>query len=214
MERTETLPPTVVLPNTPASRLSVCSQPWSSRSWRFQALHPGYGFLSENASFARACASAGVKFVGPPPEAIDAMGSKSVAKTIMADAGVPVCPGYHGADQSDAFLEEEARRVGYPVMIKAVMGGGGKGMRLVASPEDFNGALEACRREAAAGFADDRMLLERCVRVLYAYVCVLLGEFEYIVPYLVGVHCCVTCTDFLLSWTWVMMIVTPQACCG
>ncbi|CAM9273882.1 unnamed protein product [Scytosiphon promiscuus] len=128
-----------------------------------QALHPGYGFLSENAGFATQCASSGVKFVGPPPGAIDAMGSKSVAKAIMSDAGVPVCPGYHGEDQSDAVLQEEARRVGFPLMIKAVMGGGGKGMRLVTSPEGFQGALEACRREAAAGFADDRMLLERYV---------------------------------------------------
>lgn len=103
-------------------------------------------------------------FVGPPPTAIDAMGSKSVAKAIMSDAGVPICPGYHGEDQSGAFLEEEAGRVGYPLMIKAVMGGGGKGMRLVTSPEGFRGALEACRREAAAGFADDRVLLERSVR--------------------------------------------------
>lgn len=126
-----------------------------------QALHPGYGFLSENAGFARQCASAGVTFVGPPPKAIDAMGSKSVAKAIMSDAGVPVCPGYHGENQSDAVLEAEARRVGFPLMIKAVMGGGGKGMRLVTSPEGFQGALEACRREAAAGFADDRVLLER-----------------------------------------------------
>lgn len=124
-------------------------------------MHPGYGFLSENAGFARQCASAGVTFVGPPPKAIDAMGSKSVAKAIMSDAGVPVCPGYHGEDQSDTVLEEEARRVGFPLMIKAVMGGGGKGMRLVTSPEHFQGALEACRREAAAGFADDRVLLER-----------------------------------------------------
>ncbi|CAM9338699.1 unnamed protein product, partial [Hapterophycus canaliculatus] len=128
-----------------------------------QALHPGYGFLSENAGFATQCASSGVTFVGPPPGAIEAMGSKSVAKAIMSDAGVPVCPGYHGEDQSDAVLEEEARRVGFPLMIKAVMGGGGKGMRLVTSPEGFQGALEACRREAAAGFADDRMLLERYV---------------------------------------------------
>ncbi|CAN0023948.1 unnamed protein product, partial [Laminaria digitata] len=128
-----------------------------------QALHPGYGFLSENANFARACASAGVTFVGPPPQAIDAMGSKSVAKAIMAEAGVPVCPGYHGEDQRDGFLEEEAERVGFPLMIKAVMGGGGKGMRLVSSPEGFQGALEACRREAMAGFADNRMLLERYV---------------------------------------------------
>lgn len=103
-------------------------------------------------------------FIGPPPDAIDAMGSKSVAKTIMAEAGVPVCPGYHGDDQGSSFLEEEAGRVGFPVMIKAVMGGGGKGMRLVSSPQGFQGALEACRREAAAGFADERMLLERCAR--------------------------------------------------
>ena len=91
------------------------------------------------------------------------MGSKSVAKAMMAEAGVPVCPGYHGEDQTDEFLEKEAERVGFPLMIKAVMGGGGKGMRLVSSPEGFQGALEACRREAMAGFADDRMLLERCV---------------------------------------------------
>lgn len=91
------------------------------------------------------------------------MGSKSVAKAMMAEAGVPVCPGYHGEDQRDEFLEEEAERVGFPLMIKAVMGGGGKGMRLVWSPEGFQGALEACRREAMAGFADDRMLLERYV---------------------------------------------------
>lgn len=84
-----------------------------------------------------------------------------MAKAIMSEAGVPVCPGYHGENQSDAFLEEEAGRVGFPLMIKAVMGGGGKGMRLVTSPERFRGALEACRREAAAGFADDRVLLER-----------------------------------------------------
>jgi len=135
------------------------------RPTKNKALHPGYGFLSENAAFARQCASAGVTFVGPPPKAIDVMGSKSVAKAIMSDAGVPICPGYHGEDQSGAFLEEEARRVGYPLMIKAVMGGGGKGMRLVRSPEDFRGALEACRREAAAGFADDRVLLERSVGV-------------------------------------------------
>ncbi|CAM9302222.1 unnamed protein product, partial [Ectocarpus sp. 13 AM-2016] len=127
------------------------------------ALHPGYGFLSENATFAKQCASAGVTFIGPPEKAIDQMGSKSVAKAIMSEAGVPVCPGYHGEHQSDAFLEEEAERVGFPVMIKAVMGGGGKGMRLVQTPEGFQSALEACRREAAAGFADDRMLLERYV---------------------------------------------------
>lgn len=133
-----------------------------SRSNVSQALHPGYGFLSENASFARACSAAGVAFVGPPAEAIDAMGSKSVAKTIMADAGVPVCPGFHGKEQGDdAFLEREAEKIGFPLMIKAVMGGGGKGMRLVESPEGFQAALEACRREASAGFADDRMLLER-----------------------------------------------------
>ncbi|CAB1104394.1 unnamed protein product [Ectocarpus sp. CCAP 1310/34] len=131
-----------------------------------QALHPGYGFLSENATFAKQCASAGVTFIGPPEKAIDQMGSKSVAKAIMSDAGVPVCPGYHGEDQSDAFLEEEAKRMGFPLMIKAVMGGGGKGMRLVQTPEGFQSALEACRREAAAGFADDRMLLERHQKVL------------------------------------------------
>ncbi|CAM9105931.1 unnamed protein product [Discosporangium mesarthrocarpum] len=129
-----------------------------------QALHPGYGFLSENAGFARSCEAAGVTFIGPPADAIDAMGSKSVAKAIMMEAGVPVVPGYHGEEQSDAFLRGEAERIGYPVMAKAVMGGGGKGMRLIKSGGEFMGALEACRREAAAAFADDRMLLERFVQ--------------------------------------------------
>lgn len=124
-------------------------------------MHPGYGFLSENAGFAKACTAAGVIFIGPPPSAIDAMGSKSIAKTLMAEAGVPVCPGYHGSEQDDDRLRAEANKVGFPVMIKAVMGGGGKGMRLVHTVQEFAAALDACRREAKAGFADDRMLLER-----------------------------------------------------
>eukprot|EP00953_Heterococcus_sp_UTEX-ZZ885_P041785 21295-Heterococcus_DN1.PRE.1 len=128
-----------------------------------QALHPGYGFLSENAPFAEACAEAGVVFIGPPPSAIHAMGSKSVAKTLMAAAGVPVTPGYHGEDQADSTLEREAAAIGYPVLIKAVMGGGGKGMRIVREPKEFLSSLEACRREATKSFGDSRMLLERYI---------------------------------------------------
>ncbi|KAA0160548.1 hypothetical protein FNF31_04257 [Cafeteria roenbergensis] len=126
-----------------------------------QAVHPGYGFLSENAGFARACADAGVEFVGPPASAIEKMGSKSASKKITTDANVPVTPGYHGEDQSLECLAHEAQQMGYPVMIKAVMGGGGKGMRMVRKAEDFAEALESCRRESKASFGDDRVLVER-----------------------------------------------------
>ena len=125
------------------------------------AVHPGYGFLSENADFAAACAEAGVVFVGPPVAAIRAMGSKSEAKAIMEKAGVPLVPGYHGDEQGEARLAAEAERVGYPLLIKASAGGGGKGMRVVERPEDFAAALAAARREAAAAFGDERVLLER-----------------------------------------------------
>jgi 3-methylcrotonyl-CoA carboxylase alpha subunit len=128
-----------------------------------QALHPGYGFLSENEEFAHACASAGLVFIGPPAAAIAAMGSKSAAKTLMQEAGVPLVPGYHGANNEAAFLAGEALRIGYPVLIKASSGGGGKGMRRVDRPEDFAAALGSCQREARASFGDDQVLVERYV---------------------------------------------------
>ncbi|MCB1828826.1 MAG: acetyl-CoA carboxylase biotin carboxylase subunit, partial [Gammaproteobacteria bacterium] len=126
-----------------------------------QAVHPGYGFLSENAGFAQACHAAGVVFIGPPPTAITAMGSKSQAKALMAAAGVPLVPGYHGDDQSDERLQSEADMMGYPLLIKASAGGGGKGMRIVNSAAEFAQALQSARREAKSSFADDRVLLER-----------------------------------------------------
>ena len=135
----------------------------AARACGAQAVHPGYGFLSENAAFARACAEAGLVFIGPPPEAIEAMGLKAQSKRLMADAGVPLVPGYHGADQDAALLEAEAARIGYPVLIKASAGGGGKGMRAVHAPEEFAAALASCRREAAAAFGNDAVLVEKLV---------------------------------------------------
>jgi len=135
----------------------------AARSTGAEAIHPGYGFLSENAGFADACAAAGVTFIGPPAAAIRAMGSKSAAKALMAAAGVPLVPGYHGDAQDDATLAAEAARLGYPLMIKATAGGGGKGMRRVAAAVDFAAALASCRREAKSAFGDDRVLIERCV---------------------------------------------------
>ncbi len=126
-----------------------------------QAIHPGYGFLSENADFAEACEKAGLVFVGPPPAAIRAMGSKREAKTIMEKAGVPLVPGYHGADQDEKTLAQAAKKIGYPVLIKASAGGGGKGMRVVEKAADFTEALAGARREAKAGFGDDTVLIER-----------------------------------------------------
>ena len=126
-----------------------------------EAIHPGYGFLSENADFARACVAAGIVFIGPPAAAIDAMGSKSEAKALMGVAGVPLIPGYHGDDQQDERLAEESRLVGYPQLIKASAGGGGKGMRLVRQESEFAEALVSARRESLASFADDRVLIER-----------------------------------------------------
>jgi 3-methylcrotonyl-CoA carboxylase alpha subunit len=126
-----------------------------------KAIHPGYGFLSENAAFARACQQAGIVFIGPPPEAIEAMGSKSAAKALMEKAGVPLVPGYHGAAQDLATLLKEAARVGYPVLIKASAGGGGKGMRAVYHAAEFAEALAAAKREAASSFGDDAVLIEK-----------------------------------------------------
>jgi len=128
-----------------------------------QCIHPGYGFLSENAGFAEACATAGIAFVGPPPAAIRAMGLKDAAKTLMAGAGVRVVPGYQGEAQDPVRLRREADAVGYPVLIKAVAGGGGKGMRRVDRAADFADALLSCRREAASAFGDERVLVEKYV---------------------------------------------------
>lgn len=127
------------------------------------AIHPGYGFLSENAGFARTCAQNGIIFVGPSPEAIDAMGLKDRAKALMEKAGVPVTPGYHGDNQDPAFLNQQADSIGYPVLIKAVAGGGGKGMRKVEKSADFPAALESCKREAASSFGDDNVLIEKYI---------------------------------------------------
>ena len=125
------------------------------------AVHPGYGFLSENAGFARACAEQGVVFIGPPTEAIEAMGSKSAAKRIMEEAQVPLVPGYHGDDQDPALLLASAEEMGYPVLLKATAGGGGKGMRQVWSGEEFDEALAAAKRESMSSFGDDTMLVEK-----------------------------------------------------
>ncbi len=125
------------------------------------AIHPGYGFLSENAAFAQACEEAGIIFVAPPATAIRAMGSKSAAKALMEEAGVPLVPGYHGADQDPDLIAREAGRIGYPVLIKASAGGGGKGMKVVASPAHFADALASAQREAKSAFGDDRVLVEK-----------------------------------------------------
>jgi len=127
------------------------------------AIHPGYGFLSENPDFADACAAAGIVFVGPPASAIRAMGLKDAAKALMMKAGVPVVPGYFGDDQSPEHLAREAARIGFPVLIKAVAGGGGKGMRRVDAAADFVKALEGAQREALSAFGDTRVLVEKYV---------------------------------------------------
>jgi 3-methylcrotonyl-CoA carboxylase alpha subunit len=126
-----------------------------------QAIHPGYGFLSENAAFAEAVAKSGLVFVGPPASAMRAMGSKSESKRLMAKAGVPLVPGYHGTDQSNAALEREAHRIGYPVLIKASAGGGGKGMRVVTKESELEAAIASARRESKASFGDDTLLIEK-----------------------------------------------------
>src|ERR1035437_8833769 len=126
-----------------------------------EAVHPGYGFLSENADFAEACGKSGLVFIGPPAAAIRAMGSKSAAKHIMGNAGVPLVPGYHGDAQDPALLQKEADKIGYPVLIKASAGGGGKGMRIVDKAADFAAALASCQRESKSSFGDERVLLEK-----------------------------------------------------
>lgn len=126
-----------------------------------QAIHPGYGFLSENADFCRACQQAGITFIGPPVEAIEAMGSKSAAKNIMQKAQVPLVPGYHGEDQSPDIIKKAADDMGYPVLLKATAGGGGKGMRQIWSEEEFDEGLAAAKRESMSSFGDDTMLVEK-----------------------------------------------------
>ena len=126
-----------------------------------EAIHPGYGFLSENVGFAEACGGAGITFIGPSPRAIEAMGSKSAAKTIMQQAGIPLVPGYHGGNQDETFLLGEAEKIGFPVMLKASAGGGGRGMRVVNGAAEFSEALRSAKREALGAFNDDRMLLEK-----------------------------------------------------
>jgi 3-methylcrotonyl-CoA carboxylase alpha subunit len=129
-----------------------------------QAVHPGYGFLSENDAFATACKAAGLVFIGPPASAIKAMGLKAESKQLMEKAGVPLVPGYHGANQEPAFLQLESNRIGYPVLIKASAGGGGKGMRIVENEVDFAAALASCKREAINSFGDDAVLIEKYVQ--------------------------------------------------
>ncbi|MCA4909428.1 MAG: ATP-grasp domain-containing protein, partial [Methylobacterium sp.] len=128
-----------------------------------ECIHPGYGFLSENAEFAESCAAAGIAFVGPPASAIRAMGLKDAAKALVEKAGVPVVPGYHGEMQDAAFLKEKADQIGYPVLIKAIAGGGGKGMRRVDRHVDFEEALASAQREATNAFGDPRVLVEKYV---------------------------------------------------
>ncbi len=133
----------------------------AARATGAEAIHPGYGFLSENADFAEACVKAGLVFIGPPASAIRAMGDKAASKALMEKAGVPVVPGFHGAEQGEKKLAKEAERIGFPVLIKASAGGGGKGMRIVERAADFSAALASAKREAAAAFGDDRVLIEK-----------------------------------------------------
>ncbi|CUJ77436.1 acetyl-CoA carboxylase biotin carboxylase subunit [Achromobacter dolens] len=148
-------------PEPRASYLRADAILQAARDTGAQAIHPGYGFLSENEAFAEAAEQAGIAFVGPPASAIAAMGSKSAAKSLMEKAGVPLVPGYHGDNQDPLFLKEQADAIGYPVLIKASAGGGGKGMRVVESSGAFLDALASCQREAASSFGDDRVLIER-----------------------------------------------------
>ncbi|CUI87768.1 Acetyl-/propionyl-coenzyme A carboxylase alpha chain [Achromobacter xylosoxidans] len=148
-------------PEPRASYLRADAILQAARDTGAKAIHPGYGFLSENEAFAEAAEQAGIAFVGPPASAIAAMGSKSAAKSLMEKAGVPLVPGYHGDNQDPQFLKEQADAIGYPVLIKASAGGGGKGMRVVESTGAFLDALASCQREAASSFGDDRVLIER-----------------------------------------------------
>ena len=148
-------------PEARASYLNAEAILAAARDTGAEAIHPGYGFLSENEEFAAACVKAGIVFIGPTPQAIAAMGDKSAAKRLMEKAGVPLVPGYHGENQEPVFLQKEADRIGYPVLIKASAGGGGKGMRIVQDSKSFAAALESAKREAKAAFGDERVLVER-----------------------------------------------------
>ena len=150
-------------PAPASSYLNIAAIVEAARKSGADAVHPGYGFLAESAAFARACRNAKLAFVGPSPEAIDAMGDKAAAKRLMHAAGVPCVPGYDGDDQSTARLAAEAQRIGYPLMIKAVAGGGGRGMRLVAAAGEFAGALRSAQSEAQHAFGDGAVLLERAL---------------------------------------------------
>ncbi|HEY0590993.1 MAG TPA: biotin carboxylase N-terminal domain-containing protein, partial [Thermoanaerobaculia bacterium] len=136
----------------------------AARAAGADAIHPGYGFLSERAELAAACADAGIVFIGPPAGAIEAMGSKAGSRILMERLGVPVVPGYHGEDQNDARFHQEAERIGYPVLVKASAGGGGKGMKIAWTRSDLTEALASARREAARAFGNDRLLLEKFVQ--------------------------------------------------
>src|ERR1700722_6566663 len=133
----------------------------AARASGAQAIHPGYGFLAENADFAEACTAAGIVFIGPSAASIRAIGDKANAKAMMERAGIPTVPGYHGEAQDEARFAAEARRIGYPVLVKAVAGGGGRGMRVVAEPAGLAAALDAARREALSAFGNGRLILER-----------------------------------------------------
>ena len=146
-----------------ASYLNVTAILDAAKATGAEAVHPGYGFLAENADFAEAVIAAGMVWIGPPPDAIRAMGDKGAAKRVARQAGVPLIPGYDGDDQSDATLGAEAAKIGWPVMIKAAMGGGGRGMRRVERAEDFAAALASARRESKSAFADDRVILEKAI---------------------------------------------------
>ncbi len=148
-------------PEARLSYLNVEAILAAARETGAEAIHPGYGFLSENEDFAAACGKAGIVFIGPAPEAIAAMGDKSAAKRLMEQAGVPLVPGYHGENQDPEFLKTEADNIGYPVLIKASAGGGGKGMRIVAEGKAFAAALESAKREAKSAFGDERVLVEK-----------------------------------------------------
>lgn len=150
---------------SPSSESYLCADKVIAAAQRTgaQAIHPGYGFLSENEAFAEALEQAGLIFIGPPVAAIAAMGSKSAAKHIMENAGVPLVPGYHGDDQSEALLAAEAEKIGFPVLLKAAYGGGGKGMRVVNNAAEFSEALASAKREAKAGFNNDKMLVEKYI---------------------------------------------------
>jgi 3-methylcrotonyl-CoA carboxylase alpha subunit len=148
-------------PEPRESYLNIAAILDAARASGAEAVHPGYGFLSENADFAEACEVAGIVFIGPPAATIRAMGLKAEAKALMERYGVPLVPGYHGEDQDPSRLLEEANRIGFPVLIKASAGGGGRGMRVVSSAGEFASALAGAKREASAGFGDDRMLIEK-----------------------------------------------------